>query len=103
MPRQKSYDRNDVLTRAMLAFWARGYEATSMAELVNATGINRGSLYADFSDKHSLYVSALRHYDQVHRKEFLVCLAESHPPKQAITAVFENAARNTGNGDTPSG
>ncbi|NND50700.1 MAG: TetR/AcrR family transcriptional regulator, partial [Rhizobiales bacterium] len=34
MPRQKSYDRTDVLTRAMLAFWARGYEATSMAELV---------------------------------------------------------------------
>ncbi|MGI9452457.1 MAG: TetR/AcrR family transcriptional regulator, partial [Geminicoccaceae bacterium] len=51
MPWDKQYDEADVLDRAMAAFWANGYEATSINDLVAATGINRGSIYAAFEDK----------------------------------------------------
>ena len=88
MPREKRYDEGEVLDRAMEAFWARGYEATSISDLVAATGINRGSLYAAFTDKRSLFIRALGHYDRHHRLEFLTRLAAVHPPKEAILAAF---------------
>ena len=46
MPWEKQFDEKAVLDKAMQAFWSRGYEATSMQNLVECTGINRGSLYA---------------------------------------------------------
>ena len=63
MPWEKQFDSDAVLDKAMQAFWARGYEATSMQDLVDCMGINRGSLYATFGDKHSLFIQALRRYD----------------------------------------
>jgi len=92
MPWEKSYRETEVLDRAMRAFWARGFEATSMADLVEATGINRGSIYAAFTDKRGLFLRALDHYDGKHRAEFLDRMARRHDPKQAIIATFESAA-----------
>ena len=88
MPWEKQYDETDVLERAMEAFWARGYEATSINDLVAATGINRGSLYAGFSDKRSLFLRALDHYDREHRQAFLLALERDHAPREAILAAF---------------
>ncbi len=103
MPWEKSYKETDVLERAMLAFWARGYEATSINDLVEVTGINRGSLYAAFDDKHGLFTQALRHYDRVHRQDYLTRLAARHGPKDAILTAFQDAARNIGRGAKPAG
>lgn len=92
MPWEKAYDESEVLERAMHAFWARGYEATSMGDLVKATGINRGSIYAAFSGKRDLFIRALHHYDTIHRAEFLAAIGADHEPKDAIIAVFQAAA-----------
>ncbi len=46
MPWEKQFDTDEALAKAMHAFWARGYEATSMQDLVDCMGVNRGSLYA---------------------------------------------------------
>lgn len=46
----------------MEAFWAKGYEATSVADLCACTGLHKGSLYQAFGDKHTLFMSALKHY-----------------------------------------
>ncbi|HVK74135.1 MAG TPA: TetR/AcrR family transcriptional regulator [Kofleriaceae bacterium] len=62
MARPKEFDRDEVLGRAMQLFWSRGYEATSMADLVDHLGIGRQSLYDTFGDKHALYLAALDHY-----------------------------------------
>ena len=56
MPWAKSFKTDEALTKAMNAFWARGYEATSMQDLVDCMGIGRGSLYAAFGDKRRLFL-----------------------------------------------
>lgn len=65
MARKKEFDREEVLDRAVDAFWCKGYEATSVQDLLDGMGINRGSLYGTFGDKHTLFLSAIdRYYDK---------------------------------------
>jgi len=92
MPWDKKYDETQVLERAARAFWARGYEATTMADLVAVTGINRGSIYSAFTDKRGLFRRALDHYDTKYRSDFLDHLARRHPPREAIIRAFALAA-----------
>jgi len=92
MPWEKQYDEAKVLERAMMAFWAQGYAATSVSDLVAATGVNRGSLYNAYSDKRDLFMAALRHYDRRHRADFLAETAKARAPREAILSVFESAA-----------
>ena len=98
MPWQKQYDEADVLNRAMEAFWARGYEATSITDLVAVTGINRGSLYNAFTDKRTLFLRAIEHYDKQHRRDFLAAVAQDHPPREAVLAAFEQVVESAKNG-----
>lgn len=103
MPWEKNYNEIEVLERAMRAFWAHGYEATSMSDLVAATGINRGSIYAAYKDKHTLFMQALRHYDKVHRLDHLEAISQQHAPKDAIIVAFEDAGKNVGQVGVPGG
>jgi TetR/AcrR family transcriptional repressor of nem operon len=89
MPWEKAFDVDQVLNKAMDAFWARGYEATSMQDLVASTGVNRASLYATYGDKHTLFLKALRMYDQRQRHAQLTHLEAGPSPKAAIRQLFE--------------
>ena len=60
--RPRQFDLDDALRAAMRAFWARGFEATSVCDLVEATGVQKGSLYKAFGDKRSLFLAALERY-----------------------------------------
>jgi len=93
MPWEKQFDPDRALEKAMAAFWARGYDATSMQDLVEAMGINRGSLYATFGDKRSLFLQALKRYDAVHRAAWTDALAARLGPRAAILAAFDEAIR----------
>lgn len=62
MARPREFDTDQALDAAMEAFWERGYEATSMADLMLATGLQKGSLYKAFGSKHELYTEALTRY-----------------------------------------
>lgn len=87
MPWEKQFNKDEALDRAMQAFWTRGYEATSMQDLVDCTGVNRGSLYATYGDKHSLFLSALRAYDE-RRRHMLGELERRYRPREAIRKLF---------------
>lgn len=65
MPRPTEFDANAVVHQAMEVFWTQGYTATSIQDLVDSTGVLRGSLYHTFSDKHTLYVQALTRYGEI--------------------------------------
>ena len=91
VPWEKQFDSDEALLRAMEAFWARGYAATSMQDLVTCMGINRGSLYDTFGDKRSLFLAALRRYDARHRADWLRALRRANGPKATILAAFDGA------------
>lgn len=62
MARPREFDEAEVLEAAARCFWASGYEATSMRDLIGKTGITGASLYNAFGDKRALYLRALEHY-----------------------------------------
>ena len=62
MPWEKQFDKNEVLCRAERAFWSGGYEATSMADLLEQMGIQKGSFYATFGSKRRILLDALEAY-----------------------------------------
>ena len=61
--RPREFDLEEALDAAMQAFWAHGYESTSMADLMLAMDLQKGSIYKAFGDKHSLFIQALRRHD----------------------------------------
>jgi len=60
--RPREFTESEVLDRALETFWARGYEGTSVQDLVDATGLSRASLYGAFGDKDKLFARVLGHY-----------------------------------------
>lgn len=62
MARPREFDIDTVLDHAIDAFWANGYEGTSMADLVEAMGLQKGSIYKAFGDKRALFIAALQRY-----------------------------------------
>ena len=62
MPRVKQFEEQVVLEKALELFWYRGYHFTSMQDLVDELGINRGSLYGTFGGKKDLFYKALSHH-----------------------------------------
>jgi len=88
MPRQKEFDREAALDRAMSAFWTKGYAATSVEDLVSRMGVQRGSLYATFGDKRTLFLSALDRYQRVVTRELLDALETSGSGLEAIRRFF---------------
>lgn len=89
MPRPKEFDRDQVLDLATDVFWKRGYEATSIGDLVAALGIGRQSLYDTFGDKHALYLAALDRYRQRHGGVVACALESDMPLRRAIRTIFE--------------
>src|ERR1700746_1074478 len=98
----KQFDRDEVLARATALFWRRGYEATSIRDLVEATGINRGSIYGTFGDKQRLFLAVLDHYGEKIAKPMLATLADPDP-RRAIELMFESIIRRTSDHRFPRG
>ena len=94
MGRNKEFDRHDVLDKAMDMFWLKGYEATSVQDLVDCMGINRGSLYDTFGDKHTLFLSALDYYRDERVNMLLKTLLKSTEGVGAIRQFFDNLVDN---------
>ena len=88
MARHKEFERDEALQKAMEVFWVRGYEATSMQNLVEHMGINRQSLYDTFGDKHSLYLEALDRYQEVESRKLFELLEKPGSVKKAFRQLF---------------
>jgi TetR/AcrR family transcriptional repressor of nem operon len=98
----KRFNRAEVLDRAMALFWKRGYEATSIRDLVAATGINRGSIYASFGDKQGLFLAVLDHYGEKISKPLIAELADPDP-RRAIARMFDSLIRRSSDPRFPRG
>src|ERR1700761_6506893 len=87
MARPREFDEAEVLDAAVSCFWARGFEATSMRDLILETGLTGASLYNAFGDKQALYRRALDHYVEGSITARIQRCAEL-APRAAITGFF---------------
>jgi TetR/AcrR family transcriptional repressor of nem operon len=92
MARGKEFDPDVALRAALELFWERGYEATSMADLVERMGVARASIYATFGDKHALYMKALDRYGESADPDLLARLSQPGPALPAVRALVERYA-----------
>ena len=92
MARHKEFDREEVLDRAMVLFWERGYEATSVQDLGDRPGIGRASLYGTFGDNHALFLAALDRYGRVQGPLLAGVLESPGAAKAKLRLVFERVA-----------
>jgi TetR/AcrR family transcriptional repressor of nem operon len=89
MARTKDFDEEDVLLRAMNLFWLKGYNGTSMQDLVDGLGISRSSLYDTFGDKHSLFVRSLENYRKISADKMAKMARDASSAKDGICKVLE--------------
>jgi TetR/AcrR family transcriptional repressor of nem operon len=89
--RTKEFDPEAALQAALELFWRRGYEATSMSDLVEHLGVGRASIYATFGSKHELYMKALERY-QEQLPDLLRELSRPGPVLPAVHAVVRRYA-----------
>lgn len=88
MGRPREFDEDVVLDAMVRCFWSRGYEATSVRDLVEETGLTAASLYNAFGDKRAVYRRALdRYVDGSITERIRRCAAME--PRQGIGAFFE--------------
>lgn len=89
MARTKDFNEEEVLDKAIEIFWNKGYNGTSMQDLVEGLGISRSSMYDTYGDKHSLFVAALERYKNRAHKS-MACLSENTPSaKEAIKKLLD--------------
>jgi TetR/AcrR family transcriptional repressor of nem operon len=88
MSRTKDFDECDVLSKAVSIFWHKGYNGTSMQDLVDGLGISRSSLYDTYGDKHTLFIKALESYQMMASQRINNILHQSTSAKEAIEKVL---------------
>ena len=92
MARPREFDMDEALDAAMSTFWTQGYEATSMTDLMEATGLHKGSLYKAFDDKHDLFMKSLSRYLDNHWETMQVILGEARSPLDGVRAWLQGVA-----------
>lgn len=86
--RPREFDPEEALTAALAVFWRRGYDGASLAELTEAMGITKPSLYACFGNKEALFRKALDLYERDK-----LCYIQSALQEPTAKAVAERLLR----------
>ena len=88
MARPLGFDRPRAVNKALVLFWRKGYQASSLADLLAAMGIGRSSFYAAFTDKRSLFIECLDLFS-ARTLEMLQRARAEMPPVDALQSFFE--------------
>jgi len=87
--RPREFDENEVLDRALETFWSKGFDGTSIQDLIASTGLARASLYGAFGDKQQLYERVLEHYATQNAGRMLVAVDHDDAPlRQALERLL---------------
>ena len=93
--RPRSFDTEAAVERAMGVFWSRGYHATALPDLLRATKLSRGSLYAAFGGKHALFLRALDRYVADALARIDVELGPRHAPVDSLRTFLAGYVNRT--------
>ena len=90
MARPRQFNEAAVKAALRNVFWERGYEGASYADIMSATGLNKGSLYASFGDKRALYHHAISDYTKSFANPGVIMLQDTDPsPKNRIRNLMD--------------
>ena len=92
MARPRDFDEKEVLAKAVNLFWRKGYNGTSMDDLVETLGISRSSLYRTFVDKDILFKRALANYQQFSSAEIRSVINPSDTARKSVQKIMEFVA-----------
>jgi len=87
--RPRSFDTDAALDAAVLVFWEKGYDGTSLTDLTSAMGINRPSLYATYGNKRDLFIRAIDRYATTHGSRAFSALQLEPDNRLAVQRFFE--------------
>lgn len=87
--RPRAFDTEQALENAMMTFWKKGYQATSLDELTTSMGITRSSMYAAFGDKEQLFLKTIEFYQQRFSQRIGLALTEDIDTKSAISLMLQ--------------
>jgi AcrR family transcriptional regulator len=90
--RPREFDMDEALDAAILVFRERGYNATSIADLRDATGLTAGSLYKAFKDKRGIFVAALDRYIAFREEALSRHLREAYTGRDKVLAMIRSYA-----------
>ena len=97
MARRREFNEDKVLDALRDVFWEHGYEGTSYADIMAATGLQKGSLYSAFGDKRALYQKALARYDaQIVSAGVKMLRNDTFSPKVRITNLMNGPVEAAG-------
>jgi len=88
MPKVETFNKELVLNQATHVFHNKGYNATSMQDLVDATGLNRSSIYNSFGSKQDLFLECLKAYQNETKTALSNIIKQSESPLRAIEDIF---------------
>ena len=98
MPKSVLFDREETIRKVTDLFWEKGYNGTSMQDLVDVTGLNRSSIYNTYGDKFQLFKEALCHYQRLQNDMLQSTQDKSKSPKDAIKLLFDGVWSEMSNG-----
>jgi len=93
MARPREFDTTEALNQAMHVFWTKGYEATSLCDLLGAMGLSKSSFYDTFGSKHEVFLSAIEHYKKTVTAKVSAVSEVDSPARKLIESLFERAVR----------
>lgn len=95
--RPREFDIDRVLEAATQQFWAIGYEATSLQDLLKSMSLSKSSLYQTFGSKHELFIRCLEHYQQSMVDKLKEKLENSSSVKQFVSEFLEGVIAESNN------
>jgi len=99
--RPRTFDREEALNKAMLVFWEKGYEGTSMSEIIQAIGTKAPSIYAAFGNKDSIFKEAVNLYLKTVIKKQIVLLHETSNVIEATKLSLNSFVKQFTSKDNP--
>lgn len=86
--RPREFELDEAIESAMQVFWSHGYNGTSLVDLLEGTGLSRGSLYKAFGDKQALFLAALERYTAAASARLSHALQQPGPTKPLIREML---------------
>ncbi|MDA0691736.1 MAG: TetR/AcrR family transcriptional regulator [Nitrospinae bacterium] len=90
--RPREFDSDQALQAAMQVFWSKGYEATSLADLITAMNISKSSFYQTFENKHQLFQNCINYYQDRFISDLIDSLKKAKTGRTFIEDTFMSMA-----------